>query len=610
MESWRRTPAALCFLALFLGGAPTEAAKRALIVGVNDYQHLPVSSSRLGREMPDLRGAVNDARGMAEALARGFDFQPEDIKTLIDEHATREAILAAFRDWLVEGTTPGDVAVFYFSGHGAVVPDDNGDEDDGLDEALGPHDLAPLASTVGEARVILDDELGRLVAQLEGRSVVVIVDACHSGTITRSVRSRVVSSLEQTPGRGPAKFVWLDDIVGRRGAARDVWSPEDLWDSLPHQLILSSSRARQVSVEIATPGGAFHGAFTSALLERMRQAPAPSYRELHAYAQDVLRDRLSLPQEPQIEAFGQAALDSTAFDGFLTAFEGGDEPSKFPTPVVQEEIPANLPSPTEPADPQVLLRVEALNGTTSAQSASLRERFESLPYVQLTDGKHFDRLLRGGVGETDTYDVRLLNSPGDVLTRVTGASASVVVEHMAPHLEYAYLTKKLARIWTPAPAFQVDLSVAQGRRDFALGETVVFEIGAALDCYVLLFNIDSTGAANLLFPNRYSQDNFVGSGRIVQIPNESMQRNQFEFRFFPPAGEETFKLIATNKPLDLEELGDGAWLFGDPAPGQPLAVSSPSRELVNQLVLALTDASRSHEFRWSEDTVVLRSHGR
>lgn len=597
---------------------PAEAAKRALIIGVNDYRHLPTYSVGLGRTMPDLKGPVNDARGIADALQAHFGFGPADIKTLTNEQASRDAILAAFRDWLINGTTVGDVVVFYFSGHGTVVPDANADEDDGLDEALVPYDLVPTASTVAEARLILDDELGALVAQLRGRSVVVIVDACHSGTMTRSVGRQVVSDLEHTPGRGPAKVVWLERLNRTRGARRELESSGTPWARLAHQIVLTSSRAQQVSVEIATPSGAFYGAFTSALLERMKQAPTPSYRELFTYARDVVRDRYGLPQEAQLQPQQLEALDLSAFDPFVPMSRAQAEtgvPSRPPPSASGPTPESRPPAGSVPEMPpyelgnQVLLRIEALDGASSAQNALLRETLAALPYVQLTEGAFFDRLLRGRVSSADTHEVRLLNKAGDAMGLPAVGSAQDLLEQVAPHLEYAYLVKQLANIWTPAPAFRVELTVAEDRRDFHLGETVVFEITPERDCYVLLYNVDSMGNAHLVFPNQYSRDNFVSAGMRVQLPSQSMRRNQFEFQFFPPAGEETFKLIATNQPLDLGRVagGDPARLT-EPASGDPLAATSPSRDLTESLLAAVTDAARTVGFRWSEDMVVLRSH--
>ena len=153
---------------------------RALLVGINRHADPAF----------DLQGAVNDARNMHELLTGYLGFEAGQVRVLTDAEATREAILREAREWLVEGTRPGARALLYFAGHGYHQADDDGDETDGRDEALVPHD-ARLVSGSGEpprfANLILDDEVGALFDDLSDRQGYLIVDACHSGTITRAL---------------------------------------------------------------------------------------------------------------------------------------------------------------------------------------------------------------------------------------------------------------------------------------------------------------------------------------------------------------------------------------------------------------------------------------
>jgi hypothetical protein len=115
-------------------------------------------------------------------------FQDNQIHTLLDEQATSTNVIAEFEGWLRQGVKPNDRVVFYFSGHGSNVPDLNGDEDDGVDEVLVTHDMRVTringrASLTG---VVIDDKLGELIGKIPSRNVLIVVDSCHSGTITRS----------------------------------------------------------------------------------------------------------------------------------------------------------------------------------------------------------------------------------------------------------------------------------------------------------------------------------------------------------------------------------------------------------------------------------------
>ena len=151
---------------------------RALVIGINRY-----ADSRF-----DLEGAVQDADNMRALLAEHLGFDPDEVRVLTDGEATRKAILDGVRDWLVAGTGRDSRAVLYFAGHGYHRKDDDGDESDGLDEALVPHDARLVSAERNPMRIsnlILDDEIRDLFAGLQDRHAYVIVDACHSGTITR-----------------------------------------------------------------------------------------------------------------------------------------------------------------------------------------------------------------------------------------------------------------------------------------------------------------------------------------------------------------------------------------------------------------------------------------
>ena len=140
-------------------------AKTALCIGINDYP---------GTEM-DLNGCVNDANDWAEVLGRrGYA-----VTRLLDAKATKAAMVEGLQS-VIGGAASGDSVVITFSGHGTYVPDADGDELDGLDEALCPHDL-----TTGGGPLI-DDEIRVLFGKRKGGvRLVLISDSCHSGTVTR-----------------------------------------------------------------------------------------------------------------------------------------------------------------------------------------------------------------------------------------------------------------------------------------------------------------------------------------------------------------------------------------------------------------------------------------
>ena len=156
-------------------GAQSLPTRRALLVGIDKYRHFG-----------PLAGPADDARAMAKFIVSRAGFAPGDVRVLTDADATRDNILTAAREWLVDGTAAGDEAFLYFSGHGFQEWDRDGDEADTMDETLVPVDayLDDAGRVIG---MISDDEIGALLDELEGRRVQVVVDACHAGTTTRGV---------------------------------------------------------------------------------------------------------------------------------------------------------------------------------------------------------------------------------------------------------------------------------------------------------------------------------------------------------------------------------------------------------------------------------------
>ena len=101
-----------------------NAENRALLVGIDKYQYIN-----------PLIGSTNDARAMAKFIQSEWGYKQSQVKILTDEKATAKGILRAFDNWLIRGSKRGDNVLFFYSGHGTYVIDDNDhDESDGVDE--------------------------------------------------------------------------------------------------------------------------------------------------------------------------------------------------------------------------------------------------------------------------------------------------------------------------------------------------------------------------------------------------------------------------------------------------------------------------------------------
>ncbi len=279
-------------------------ARRALLVGIDSYLHPPGSAEAADaagprrRTWPDLGGCCNDVEGMAALLVSRFAFAPADLIVLTNAAATRAAVLAAFESHLVAPAAPGDVSVFFFAGHGSQVVNSLSDEADRRDESLVPADSALGAPD------IRDKELRRLLnAALDrGAFVATLVDACHSGSVTRG---------------SPARIRALEP------EARDIRDPGDPGPppaSRSDAAFVSFAAAESTqSAQESSLDGHPHGAFSSALLRALRSGDArePAL-DLFLRTHGFLKSD-GLPQNPILETspgargfgvFGQPPSDS------------------------------------------------------------------------------------------------------------------------------------------------------------------------------------------------------------------------------------------------------------------------------------------------------------
>src|SRR4029077_2409125 len=169
----------ILFTVISLKVSAQEPNKIALIVAVAKYP----ASSGWGE-----LSSLNDVKLIKDALMRQ-GFKEQNITVISDKQATLAGISNAMDQYLIQKAQPGDIAVFHFSGHGQQIEDDNGDEGDGLDESFIPYD-APAEYRPGPDKHFRDDLLGQKLSQLRTKlgdkgNLLVIIDACHSGTMTR-----------------------------------------------------------------------------------------------------------------------------------------------------------------------------------------------------------------------------------------------------------------------------------------------------------------------------------------------------------------------------------------------------------------------------------------
>ncbi|MDF1720855.1 MAG: trypsin-like serine protease [Minwuia sp.] len=231
---------------------------RALLIGIDDYWD----------DDFDLTGSVADVERVRRMLLDNGTFTESEILVLTDADATRANIHLAFERWLTGQTRPDDLVMLYFAGHGFHQQDLNGDERDGIDEAIVPYDANRFRARdlirPAVMRVIIDDEIGMLLRAIADRKVTAVFDSCFSGSVTRNLSSNVPAlanarsldlrlggSFMPLPRSSMRSNVGAADLIDHRNANLVVWT------AVSEREVALIDRSR-------TPEG---GVFTAAFVE-------------------------------------------------------------------------------------------------------------------------------------------------------------------------------------------------------------------------------------------------------------------------------------------------------------------------------------------------------
>jgi hypothetical protein len=134
----------------------------ALIIGVNDYRH-----------MPRLRTAISDATSIADILQHNYGF---NVKLLIDPK--RSQIIASLREFR-NRLQKSDNFLLYYAGHGWY------------DEAADLAYWLPVDATqINEANWVSSATITASFKAMLAKHVIIIADSCYAGKLTRSVHIR------------------------------------------------------------------------------------------------------------------------------------------------------------------------------------------------------------------------------------------------------------------------------------------------------------------------------------------------------------------------------------------------------------------------------------
>ena len=447
--AWLVPALAILLVAASAAGQPR---RHALLVGIADYQHVD-----------DLQGPSHDVDSLKGVLQ---DWEFDYITTLVDGEATRDAILKAL-DNLILDTTAGDHVFIYFSGHGTSFrnfSDSRTRMEELLDPATGglfPVDLDPRAPDATQRLIVGSLDLRPRLLRLDAdRQVFVVFDACYSGNAVKSIscaRERFQP--------------WEAHPVADRDFGAQTWVEEPYpYENL---LYLSASAVDQVACDIReedlwrtpTVDGRPHGALTDALLRGLSGEAntdgngALTIVELHEYVRR--RVEAAFPQTPQL----------------LYPEDRPDARSQPVFGVAHPARPGAVPSATPlrvwlGAGADVFMgRLVAVDGVTVSTSG-YDPPFdpEARPTLQPTIPRH----------EVSSYDLRIdpddgrptftvQHASGEVLAAGLNADDTVrrVVRHRAVHalLKEAFVGQAFnVRVEIPRAERERRVRAASGRR--------------------------------------------------------------------------------------------------------------------------------------------------
>ncbi len=264
----------------------------------------------------ELYGCVNDCNALIAHLKNSYDSNQSklDIKTLHNKAATRENITNTFLDFYSD-LKDGDIAIFYYSGHGSqmTAPDDIWCNDgDGKLETIVCYD-----SRQENGLDLLDQEISYLIWKVTQNKKVnfnLIMDCCHSGSINRGVdkhhnmampaeRVRKVADAKKPTKH---KFLGIESYTETDGKLQAPVRP--------HILLAACDEYEYAKERFIA--GRMRGVFTYSLITVLEKSNNRiSLAALHNQIQIFVKNN-TIDQHPKFKPVGQEHVNQLFLGGF------------------------------------------------------------------------------------------------------------------------------------------------------------------------------------------------------------------------------------------------------------------------------------------------------
>jgi len=109
----------------------------------------------------------------------------------------------------------------------------------------------------------------------------------------------------------------------------------------------------------------------------------------------------------------------------------------------------------------------------------------------------------------------------------------------------------------------LDVEIWTDNDEYYQGENIVISFQANRDCFVAIYNVDTRGRVNLIFPTDPRENGWIEGGEVYQIPSPY---DEYDLTVRGPEGMELLQIVASGKPFAVPDWYDGSGLVTDDDP--------------------------------------------
>lgn len=596
-------------------------SKVALIVAIGNYDpSTGWSSISSQNDVPLIKAAL---------IKQGF--VEKDILVISDAQATKDGILKAIKEHLIAKSTKDGIAVFHYSGHGQQVIDNNGDEIDGYDEALVSYNakMRYQKGVYEGENHLRDEDLGAQMDELRLKlgpkgNVMVILDACHSGTGTRgdNIRKHRGTDKPCAPdGYSPKsdKNGEKNSIVSNAKNTDKMASMVSFFGASPNELnyetedenhngVGSLSYAFSRVFSNAGKNSTYRGIFDKIKIEMSSFAPRQTPQAEGQLDYSILGGKISGKTEyfkvekwktdktvtiNAGELLGLYANTKVAFydidtkdfskakpkaTGIITSSNITSSEVTLDNPLDKKTALNSWIYVTEKNYGKLSLKVK-MDVSNASLKGSISEELKKYPFISLVeDGA--DLIIDEGNKHSRGSQIKITsNTDYILLDEIVNSNTDVTIESIITKIkEYSQASYIRGMEVTDAKMdvkFEFipiettedgDRIVEKSRGDIKTkydssgvlivkaGESYKIKVtnNGTKDLYFTIIDIQPDNKINLVVPNaetgRTVHDYFIKRGESKELGDDDI------IVFSPPTGNEVFKIIATEKPLDLSSI--------------------------------------------------------